>query len=553
METRAIVAIVLSMLVIFLYQYFLMPTAPKQPEEEKALTEGERKTDTGEQGLVPVEEKPKQGVQEQGATPLILALLPSESLRRIPVDTGITKVVLINQGGLIEQVQLSRYLTKDKGMPIDLLTGKKGGELPASLIFGDPQLTNTINNALFETSQKALQLSPVQPTGQVTFSYQHPSGLRITKEYHFQYGSYGIDMAVQIESPVTRRLNSYRLFWGPSIYDDSDDQSGYATTGPIGSIDGKLVLDKPDTAGTEKILAGRVQWIALQSKYFVAALLPKPEEKIDRAVVALNQSQEYLVGLEHPLGVEGGKALYTLYAGPKEGERLETYGPSGARLSAILDYDYGWFAFVAKPLLKVLQFFYRFTHNYGIAIILLTGVIKILFFPLTHKSFKSMQDMQKIQPQMKALQERFKHDKQKLNQEMMRLYRENRVNPLSGCLPMVLQIPIFFALYKVLYVSIELRQAPFFLWITDLSAKDPYYILPILMGASMVIQQKMTPTVGDPTQAKIMLLMPVFFTFLFLNFPVGLVIYWLVNNLLTIGQQYLLQRNVTTPPVTVTE
>lgn len=556
METRAVLAIVLSLLVIILYQYFLLPTPQqRQPEEEKILTEQESKRDGGEERPPDRVATKKEGekIQESSVPPLTAALLSPASLQRVEVDTGVSKVTLVNQGGSIEQLLLKNYLTKVDQKPINLLANKKGGEFPLYFVFQDPALTNEINNAPFETSEDRLQLSPAQPNGKVTFRYHHPSGLRITKEYQFQYGSYGIDLAVQIEQPATNRLSSYSIFWGPGIYDDSADQSGYTTTGPIGSVGGKLVFDKPEEAGKQTSIAGAVQWIALQSKYFVVALIPENPERNERAVVTLNQFKEYAVGLEQPVTAAGGGGLYTLYAGPKAGEALAQYGPGEARLSEILDYDYGWFAFVAKPLLKVLQFFYTFTHNYGVAIILLTCVIKIIFFPLTHKSFQSMQDMQKIQPQMKALQERYKNDRQKLNQEMMRLYRENKVNPLGGCLPMILQIPIFFALYKVLYVSIELRQAPFFLWITDLSEKDPYYVLPILMGASMVIQQKMTPTVGDPTQAKIMLIMPIVFTFLFLNFPVGLVIYWLVNNLLTIGQQYLLLRKASTPPAATVE
>ncbi len=180
--------------------------------------------------------------------------------------------------------------------------------------------------------------------------------------------------------------------------------------------------------------------------------------------------------------------------------------------------------------------------NYGVAIILLTVVIKALFYPLTNKSFKSMKDMQKIQPQMKILQERYKNDKQKLNQELIRMYKENKVNPVGGCLPMVFQIPVFFALYRLLMVSIELRKAPFFWWIKDLSEMDPYYISPILMGISMFIQQKVSPAPADPTQAKMMMIMPIVFTFFFLNFPTGLVIYWLVNNILSIAQQYLINK-----------
>jgi YidC/Oxa1 family membrane protein insertase len=189
-----------------------------------------------------------------------------------------------------------------------------------------------------------------------------------------------------------------------------------------------------------------------------------------------------------------------------------------------------------------LKFFHGYLGNWGFAIILLTVCIKALFWPLTQKSYSSMKAMQKLQPKMAKLREKYANDKQRLNTEMMTLYKENRVNPFGGCLPILIQIPVFFALYQVLLRSIELRHAPFMWWITDLSAKDPYYVTPLIMGVTMFLQQKMTPTTMDPMQARLMMMMPVVFTFLFLNFPSGLVIYWLVNNVLTIAQQYLINR-----------
>ena len=208
--------------------------------------------------------------------------------------------------------------------------------------------------------------------------------------------------------------------------------------------------------------------------------------------------------------------------------------------------DYGWlgnkFAFLVKPLLSVLTFFYGVFGNYGWAIIFLTILIKIIFFPLTHKSFKSMKGLQKIQPYVKVIQERHKDDRQKMNEEMIELYKKHQVNPLGGCLPMLLQIPVFISLYHALFFSIELRGAPFMGWITDLSVADPYYVTPVMMGVTMFLQQKMTPSVGDPVQQKIMLMLPIVFTFLFVTFPAGLVIYWTINNLLTIAQQYYIYK-----------
>jgi YidC/Oxa1 family membrane protein insertase len=212
--------------------------------------------------------------------------------------------------------------------------------------------------------------------------------------------------------------------------------------------------------------------------------------------------------------------------------------------------DFGWFIFgswtvvkaVAKPIFYVLRFIHDYTYNYGVTIILLTMAIKLLFVPLQYKSYKSMKMMQLIQPKVAAVQEKYKDDRDRLNKELIKLYRDQKVNPVGGCLPMVLQMPVFVALFNILYMTIDLRQAPFMLWITDLSMQDPYYVLPVIMGATMVIQQKITPTTMDPTQAKIMLVLPVFMTFLFVNFPAGLVLYWLTNNVLTISQQVFTDR-----------
>jgi YidC/Oxa1 family membrane protein insertase len=192
---------------------------------------------------------------------------------------------------------------------------------------------------------------------------------------------------------------------------------------------------------------------------------------------------------------------------------------------------------------------YDYTHNYGVTIILLTVGIKLLFVPLQFKSYKSMKQMQVIQPKVAALQAKYKDDRDRLNRELIKLYRDHKVNPVGGCLPMLLQMPVFVALFNILYMTIDLRQAPFIFWITDLSAQDPYYVLPLVMGVTMVIQQKITPTTMDPTQAKIMLLLPVFMTFLFITFPAGLVLYWLTNNVLTIAQQVITERYFLRRPV----
>jgi YidC/Oxa1 family membrane protein insertase len=283
-----------------------------------------------------------------------------------------------------------------------------------------------------------------------------------------------------------------------------------------------------------------VLWSGYADKYFLSAVMAGTgaigsvnirenkgfiEDVISTRAIALNPGEAFSLP-------------YKLYFGPKD---LDILKAQGNQLEKVI--DLGWFTAVAKPLLYSLKFLYRYVHNYGIAIIIITVIIKILFYPLTYKSYKSMKDMQKIQPKMALLKEKHKNDKDAMNKAVMELYKTNKVNPLGGCLPMLIQMPIFIALYRALMTSIELRHAPFMLWIYDLSTKDPYYVTPIIMGATMFIQQKMTPNTSmDPAQAKMMMALPLVFTVMFINMPAGLVLYWFVNNILTIAQQMYINK-----------
>jgi YidC/Oxa1 family membrane protein insertase len=268
--------------------------------------------------------------------------------------------------------------------------------------------------------------------------------------------------------------------------------------------------------------------------------VPAPNVRADRRLGLERLVELELTGAPFTLapGAESAFA-YRVYLGPKHASAL---APVGAHLERVV--DYGWFSVIARPLLAFLNALYAFIGNYGIAIILLTTLVKAVFWPLSAKSFKSMQKMKDLQPKLQKLKERYGKDRERLNMEVMQLYKTHKVNPMGGCLPMLVQIPVFFALYRVLLGSIELRHAPFFLWIQDLSAKDPYYVTPLVMGVTMFLQQKMAPATGmDEMQQKLMLYgMPAIFTFMFLNFPSGLVIYWLVNNVLSIAQQYWMLR-----------
>ena len=288
--------------------------------------------------------------------------------------------------------------------------------------------------------------------------------------------------------------------------------------------------------------------ISLFPLEYYSPKLEKDPQNLEKGTkfVSRNKAGDMAIALEEPYRqLKAGESLttsYRVYIGPKEYERLKELG---ANASEII--DYGWFGLFAKPLVFLMKVFYKYTHNYGIAIILLTIFIKLIFYPLTDKSMKSMKAMQIIQPEMNSLREKYKNDTQRLNQEIMGLYKKHKVNPMGGCLPMLIQIPVFFALYKALLVAIELRQAPFFWWITDLAAKDPLFVTPLLMGVTMYFQQKMTPMSGDQKQMQMMTkVLPVVFTILFLNFPSGLVLYFLVNNIITIGEHYYREKKTKT-------
>ena len=314
---------------------------------------------------------------------------------------------------------------------------------------------------------------------------------------------------------------------------------GEGFIGSIGAaslIDDKIEHDMPES-DTE--LKGPVKWVALQDKYFISALIPKAS-----ASAWPKKQGDKLVSTAVRLAVDpsGAPLELQLFAGPKEFDTLQSLQ---IRLEDTI--DFGWFLFgswdtvraVAKPIFSVLRYINSYTHNYGLTIILLTIIIKVLFIPLQYKSYTSMKKMQGIQPKVAAVQEKFKDDRDRLNKELIKLYRDHKVNPVGGCLPMLLQMPVFVSLFNILYMTIDLRQAPLGLWITDLSLQDPYYILPIIMGISMMVMQKIQPTTMDPTQAKMMLMLPVAMTFLFVNFPAGLVLYWLTNNVLSIVQQFV--------------
>ncbi len=537
----------LSLGVFLLWGYFLSETQgppPEQTQVQGTKNQVAQSKNGGKTNLTPAlpETKPSESIdQSEGDN---LPLNSSEEIHKeqlIEVKNKMGIYVFSTKGGILKKVLVTKY-KDDEGNPLNLIKESPENKYPLTLETGNPAVDKVLQQGHFEPSVSSLELSPTNTSGDLQFKLKHSSGLTVLRKLKFEYDNRLIGVETEIKAPNLINENlQFSVLWGPGLAGGSGNSQAefIAFTGPTTFINNEREENPPSDITGEIIHKGDLEWTSLQNKYFAAALIP--ESGIKSAIVKKDENENIYVGLNLESVQSAASAKHHLYVGTKELEILESLGHKLFRLI-----DYGWlgnkFAFLVKPMLKALNFFYGITHNYGWAIIFLTFLIKLVLFPLTHKSFKSMKGMQKIQPYVKVIQERNKNDRSKLNQELMDLYKKHKVNPLGGCLPMLLQIPVFISLYHALFFSIELRGAPFMLWIQDLSQSDPYYVTPVLMGATMYLQQKMTPTVADPVQQKIFLIMPVVFTFLFITFPAGLVIYWTVNNILTIAQQFYIYR-----------
>ena len=544
MEKRILIFLLLSFAIIFSFDFILkeLGLMPEPPPVE----EGQEAFPTGDQPFPPTGslQDASSEVRAYGDETAPLETHVEE------VETPLYRVTFANRGAQVQSWKLKQYLTQDEDdpQPIEFVYPEGHFAGPVSMQVEDPAVNALLNNGLFEASRDFDTLDDVHPTGHLTFSYRNDeNNLLVEKEFTFTHDSYLVDVSIRVEGlddavEVLLGTNFGVVEWG---------QGFIGALGPAWMIDGALEKETPDP---EIRRSGDIRWAALQDKYFISVMIPQGAQ----GVFAKAEAEHVVTsGVEFPVDADGSRLRFQLYAGPKQFDLMRSLGHS---LEDTI--DFGWFIYgswsvvkaVAKPLFYVLRFLYEYTQNYGVAIILLTCGIKLLFVPLQYKSYKSMQGMQKVQPQIKAVQAKFKDDRERLNRELIKLYKEHKVNPVGGCLPMVLQMPVFISLFNILYMTVDLRKAPFMLWITDLSIPDPFYVFPILMGASMVLQQKMMPTTMDPTQAKMMMLLPVFLTFLFLNFPAGLVIYWLTNNVLTILQQvvtdrFFLKAPTVSPPV----
>lgn len=542
MEKRVVVFLVLSLAIIFGYEYVLkeLGLAPPAVLTSDAPVDSLRDSTPAAVPAEPGTSAPEPAPPISPAkTPAAQAPRPealSGAAEVVDIETNLYHAKFSTHGAVITSWELKRYRSSPEDHPVQLVRQGAKFSAPLTVMADDAAIAKDLKEGIYTVEKDFSVLDQSHPTGRLTFRYENgEKGLSLEKELTFHADSYLVDIALRsrgIDGSVNVVLgtNFGIVEWGDGFI------------GLIGSaslVDGKVEKETPDAEAERK---GNVQWAALQDKYFLSVLIPK-----QGSAVLIKKEADKLVStsVRMPVTQAGSTLGLQLYAGPKEYDTLR-----GLQIGLEDTIDFGWFIFgswgvvkaVAKPIFYVLRFLNDYTHNYGLTIVLLTIAIKMLFVPLQYKSYKSMKGMQVIQPKVAAIQEKFKDDRDRLNKELIKLYRDHKVNPVGGCLPMVLQMPVFVALFNILYMTIDLRQAPLGGWITDLSVQDPYYVLPIIMGVTMVIQQKITPTTMDPTQAKIMLMLPAFMTFLFINFPAGLVLYWLTNNTLTILQQVVTDR-----------
>ncbi len=536
-EQRALLATLLVVLIFLGWQYFSpRPEEPPSGPKENAPRQA-AKAPTPGPAVAPLPVMPLQG----------RAASPKAPEQEAVVETGVIRAVFTTRGGTLKSWRLKRYTLED-GQAVELVAPPAGPLAPLFAWSGRLEEASPLD---FAVDKERLDLRSPTETGSITFSSRAGGPLQLAKRLTFKGDSYRVEVQLFWKNTGKKPIAiAPELAWGPGFHDSLNKQRSRLLP-PTTWVDGHRVKDDVEKLQGTAAHSGQVSWTALHDPYFAAALMPGG--KGSAASVRKEPPGQPLVSLGAPAQTlqPGGEATqqFVLYAGPKDLDWLKAAGPD---LENLL--DLGWVDILARPALYLLRFLYRYSGNYGLAIILVTLLQKIVFHPLTAKSLRSMQAMQALQPKLAALQERFKNNPQKKQQETMELYKKYGVNPVGGCLPMLLQIPIFIALYNALSSSVEMWRAPF-LWIRDLSQPDalftvdiwgsrnyPFNLLALFMGASMFVQQKMTPTAGDPRQAKMMLyLMPTMFTFMFWSFPSGLVLYWLVNNLLQIGQQYWLQ------------
>ena len=554
-QKRLLLAVLLSVVVLVGYQFFFTtpPADRNLPQNTQESSDQVRQPAAGDsQSPVSDYTRTDQSIPAPSPQPSVA------DFRTISVSTPLYNIAISENLAAVTSQTLKQYKSSN-GASTDLKQ-VVDPRLPQGTLVIDTQGRSIqgLENAVFTADTDTTDLNLTKGEKAIAFSWTSPHGITVKKIYRFQADSYLIGCDIIIQNGSGMPVNDALVITTPGIFDEeTKKRSRFAFEGPVAYIGDEYLTIKPKDIEDQDTFNGQVDWTGYTDRYFLTAVMPP---KTGDAHLKLQYENEIAASrlvwrMDRLDSGKQGEYAFVYYMGPKSHKVLSQYDNSLKK--AI---NFGFFDILAKPLLITMNVIHDVIPNYGVAIILLTILIKLIFWPLGTKSYKSMNEMKKVQPLMMEIREKYKNDKQRMNQEIMGLYKTYKVNPASGCLPLLVQMPIFFALYRMLYQAIELRHAPFVGWITDLSGPDrlfhfdfaiplmeaPYGIpvLTLLMGASFLIQQKMTPMAGDPMQAKMMMLMPIFMTVLFINFPSGLVLYMFVNNIISMGQQYYTQKKL---------
>ena len=473
------------------------------------------------------------------------ASLSAATAKIISAKSDLFEIQISTAGGTFESVSLLGYPTSTApgAPPVELL-----GTNAARVFIQESGLTGSENlpthHSVYTTDADSYTLAPGAEQLVIPLHWTAPNGVMVEKRIILTRGSYTLTIEHDVANNSSEPLRAH-LYEQLKRNDESSRRGMvYTFTGPALSTPEKRFakFTFKNIKETPIAVSAENAWVGIIQHYFVTALIPPPDVPYHFYSKILDETH-YLVGYQGPEVAVAPATKQTLssrvYIGPKRHDIISAVAP-GLELSV----DFGFLWPIAKPLFMTLRYIHDQTGNWGFAIILVTLLLKVMFFPLSAAGYRSMANMRRVQPRMLALRERFADDRAQLNQAMMKLYKDEKINPLGGCLPIVIQIPVFIALYWVLLESVEMRQAPFILWVHDLSEKDPFFVLPLLMGISMWAQQKLNPAPIDPMQAKVMQFMPIMFTVFFAFFPSGLVLYWFVNNMLSIAQQWQITRAV---------
>ena len=531
MEKRLILAIVLSFLVLALYQMVFLKNKPQiNPQAQTQVP-----VRAAAPALKPAESPAPPETPPAAAQALEEAKAGAEA--QVLVETSLYQAVWSNRGASLRSWKLKSHLDENKdGLELVSRRAAEVGKFPFSLETQDVDLDQTANGGLFLPSVTRLNLKDGQ-TGELKFYYSDGNSVKIEKVFIFSGGVYDFDVRISVWKDG-RKVDP-RIIWGPGIGNPvfTTKRQQFGTGSGVAVLVANRVYRVNDRRYRPEANAFNfANWAAYEDNYMAALFVTPPQLGTAQflRVPKDESTADFFLSVSVP---------QKAYLGPKDFDRLRAFGHEAKKVM-----NFGFFGTITEVLLISIKFIHRYIPNWGFGIIILTFLIKIIFFPLTYSSTKSMSKMQELQPKIKALRAKYKKAKQDINQrrqmneEMMKLYKEHGINPAGGCLPILVQIPVFWGFFRMLVVAIEFRQSPFILWIKDLSVHDPYYVTPLLMGATQFISQKMTPTSADPAQARMMLIMPVVMTVFFMNFQSGLVLYWLTNNCLQIGQQYIMNR-----------